>query len=700
MDTADLNWEMTRAFLNTLDSMDETFDWRILPKNERPLQLRGTLDDVHTKLSEWNKKGAGIFVVVNTTNGRGQKTENINRVRALFADLDGCPLTNLSTVPLEPHMVIETSPEKYHAYWLVDGLSLDDFKPLQQTIAAICSSDPVVCDLPRIMRVPGFYHHKSEPFMSRIIQHETHATYTADEVKRALLSQVAGRPSSVVEFKQPEFDFNKPLSDGERTNALTHFCGKFMRDGSDDGEILNRLRMWNSRNKPPLPDDKLVSTLHSIRQCDNRGQTETDNIIEEFNRTYAVVPMGGKTVVIREQGHDLDYMSFNSFREWNGNLPKTQGMTAANYWLTHPQRRSYDKIIFNPSTNATNDDSYNLWRGFAVKPHQGNCSLFLEHIRDNIASGDGRLYHYILDWMAEGIQTPHKLPGVALVLRGKQGTGKGVFAVTYGKLFGSHFKHVQNTEHLTGRFTKHLADAAVIFADEVVWGGCKQREGILKALITERQRFVEPKGKDAYKVDNYARIIMATNESWAVPATGEQRRFCVIDVSEACMQDAQYFSNLMNQMEHGGYEALLHFLMTRDISKSDVRNFPKTGALLDQKIRSLESVPHWWHGCLTQGQISEFNDTWEGWVATPELYRAYCEAAHNDRYARGRPRSSSDFISELKKWAPIQLRRPSTNSSDCVRRPRGYDIPSIDICRQTFKEALGQDMEWPDWGNE
>lgn len=699
MNNADRNWEMTKVFLNTLDGRDDMFDWRILPENERPLQLRGTLDDVHIQLSEWNKKGAGIFVVINATNGLGQRAENINRVRALFADLDGCPLSNIKAVPLEPHLVIETSPEKYHAYWLVDGLSLDDFKPLQKIIAAICDSDPAVCDLPRIMRVPGFYHHKAEPFMSHIIRHETHASYTADEVKQAL-SQVAGRRSSVVEFKQSAFDINKPLSDGERTNALTHLCGKFIHDGDGDSQILDKLRRWNSRNKPPLPDDKLVSTLRSIRQCDDRSQTESDGIIEEFNRTYAVVPMGGKTVVIREQDNEFEQMSFNSFKEWNCNLPKIQGMPVATYWLTHPRRRSYNKIIFNPSTQAENDNNYNLWRGFSVEPQKGDCSLFLEHIKGNIASGDDLLYNYILDWMAEGVQTPHKLPGVALVLRGKQGTGKGIFAVTYGKLFGRHFKPVQNAELLTGRFSNHLANASVIFADEVVWGGCKQREGILKALITEKQRFVEPKGKDAYVVDNFARVIIATNESWAVPATGEQRRFCVIDVSEGCMQDAQYFSQIVKQMENGGYEALLHFLMARDISESNIRNFPKTTALLDQKIRSLESVPHWWYGCLTQGQISEFNDTWEEWIATPELYRTYCEASHNERYARGRPRGSSDFIFELKRWAPIQPRRRSINTTDTGKRPRGYDIPPLDVCRQNFKEALGQEIQWPDWDNE
>jgi hypothetical protein len=58
--------------------MNETFNWRILLRDVRTLQLRGTLDEVYAQLSEWNEKGAGIFITVNGTDGLGQKTENIN----------------------------------------------------------------------------------------------------------------------------------------------------------------------------------------------------------------------------------------------------------------------------------------------------------------------------------------------------------------------------------------------------------------------------------------------------------------------------------------------------------------------------------------------------------------------------------------------------------------------------------------------
>jgi hypothetical protein len=73
---------------------------------------------------------------------------------------------------LEPDIVVESSPDRWHSYWLVDGLPLKDFCRHQKQVAAKFNGDPSVHDLPRVMRVPGFFHHKGEPFMSRLVRPE------------------------------------------------------------------------------------------------------------------------------------------------------------------------------------------------------------------------------------------------------------------------------------------------------------------------------------------------------------------------------------------------------------------------------------------------------------------------------------------------------------------------------------------------
>ena len=63
------------------------------------------------------KRGAGVFITINETDGTGRRGENMTRYRAAFVDLDGAPLP--TSWPLEPSFVIESSAGKYHCYWLL-----------------------------------------------------------------------------------------------------------------------------------------------------------------------------------------------------------------------------------------------------------------------------------------------------------------------------------------------------------------------------------------------------------------------------------------------------------------------------------------------------------------------------------------------------------------------------------------------------
>lgn len=121
----------------------------------------GTLAQHRDELERLNAAGAGVFVTINETDGQGRTTANVVSVRALFADFDGAPLPE--TWPLPPHIIVESSPGRWHAYWPVADVPLALFSTLQTGLAAIYGSDPAVKDLPRAMRLPGFIHYKRNP---------------------------------------------------------------------------------------------------------------------------------------------------------------------------------------------------------------------------------------------------------------------------------------------------------------------------------------------------------------------------------------------------------------------------------------------------------------------------------------------------------------------------------------------------------
>jgi hypothetical protein len=86
---------------------------------------------------------------------------------------------------LPPHIVVESSPERWHCYWLVEGMALEDFRAVQKAIIGRFNSDPSVHDLPRVMRLPGFFHCKEKPFLIRIFETRDAPPYPARVFERA-----------------------------------------------------------------------------------------------------------------------------------------------------------------------------------------------------------------------------------------------------------------------------------------------------------------------------------------------------------------------------------------------------------------------------------------------------------------------------------------------------------------------------------
>lgn len=153
-------------------------------------KLAGHISELAKSLQYENTRGAGVFWVVNKTDGKGQLDANVVGIRALFVDLDGSPLEPvLAETDALPHIVVETSPNKYHCYWLIEnGMSLDDFKAYQIALANKFNGDASVHNPSRVLRVPGFYHVKdhNKPFKTRVIKYNQNTLYSPKDLAEIL----------------------------------------------------------------------------------------------------------------------------------------------------------------------------------------------------------------------------------------------------------------------------------------------------------------------------------------------------------------------------------------------------------------------------------------------------------------------------------------------------------------------------------
>ena len=685
--TQEIRREFT-TFVTSLTGFDRELECRAI-RSRDVRQVTGTPHDVFDSLDDLNRSGYDIFVTINETDGQHIKGANVTRVRALFADFDGSPLSNLDRIPLEPSFTVNTSPGKHHAYWLIDDCPLDQFKPMQQKLAHILDSDPAVCDLGRIMRVPGFYHLKGDPFMVTIDCPEQLNRYSFADMKNAL-----SRLAPINEMTA-RYSLKVGCAEGSRNTALTSLAGGLIHDCLSDAAAIQALMDWNTRNTPPLPDEEIISTYHRIKAKDEAEHGESRHILKQLNDHHAVVMIGGKTFIVKE-GKNSVFMAHSDFCLRYANL-KIDGKKATKRWIESNDTRRFDEVVFDPTRQCSNS-SYNLFKGLAVEPVAGTCDLYLQHIKEIICAGDEKLYDYVVGWMAHAIQKPAELPGVALVLQGSQGTGKGHFAQYFGKIFGDHFQHLANMEHLLGKFNHHLSSALVVFADEIVWGGNQREAGQLKAIITESRRMMEAKFKDPILVDNYARFIFATNDEWAVPTGPKERRYCVLELNESKAKDYAYFSAIKTEMDNGGVEALLHKLQTHDLSEFNVREYPITKGLLKQKQLSLTSVAKWWQELLIEGDgyvaavgYGSHAGIFGTVTATNDLFEIYQVFTQRDRYGHGQVASCQHFVTILTQWAPIAKKRITETNG---KRSRCLVIPDLETCRDHFEKAIGHEIDW------
>ncbi len=274
--------------------------------------MHGTLREHAATLASLNERGAGVFFMVNAGDGRGRKAGNVRQVRALFADLDGSPLAPVQAASLPPHCIVESSPGRWHAYWLVTDCPLDRFKPMQQALAARFDGDRKVCDLPRVMRLPGFDHRKGEPFTTRVVSLDAdRAPYRLAELVQAFDLNPA--PVALTAHKRRTLP--DAIPDGERNDTLLSLAAGLVRKGHDMQAVNDRLQRINAeRCQQPLCASEVDSIAAQAVGYGSDGFTLLPHKLLDSPQWKALSP----------PAHDVILTAFRRFDGFNnGNIALT-----------------------------------------------------------------------------------------------------------------------------------------------------------------------------------------------------------------------------------------------------------------------------------------------------------------------------------------------------------------------------------------
>jgi Family of unknown function (DUF5906) len=440
---------------------------------------------------------------------------------------------------------------------------------------------------------------------------------------------------------------------------------------------------------------------YAIRQIERAKEDVISPDLRAVNEKHFVIENdAGKCRVaewVPSEGDGREQLSTQSFEDFRNRYMHMQvaiGKDAkgnpsfkplGKFWLEHSMRRQFRGLVFRPGKQQVVNGFLNLWRGFGIEPRPGNWSRMQEHISSVLAGGDQNSAEYIMNWAAWAVKNPDQPAEVALVFKGGQGTGKSTFGRAMRSLFGQHGLQVVTPSQFAGRFNAHMRDVCLLFADEAVRPDDKSARGILKALLTERNLPMEGKGRDIVQMTNYAKVIMASNDEWVVPAELDDRRFAVFRVAEIHKQDGPYFEALNEELEMNGLQAMLYDLLEQPLGDWHPRvNIPQTAEKDFQKTASLTSLEKFFLDLLFQGVMPV-----ERWVTDKEPFVATSTLTEIARRQLRRDEITWNAVNSLMKKLDFKkIDNP---------RPRGFALPELRLARAAWNRVF-TNVDWDDVG--
>jgi Family of unknown function (DUF5906) len=363
----------------------------------------------------------------------------------------------------------------------------------------------------------------------------------------------------------------------------------------------------------------------SNKSHDSPRFVEADSSDKWYNEHFAVITDNGRTQVywVHENGRTSSYINNNDFfsawahnkitevNEDPGGKTTSKLTEAARHWFyKFKDRRTFHFAIFDPNGSAP-PNTFNFWPGFGTKPVKGDCHLSLAYFNDILCSGKDEEYKFLFKWVAHMVQKPGEKPETAIVIPGEgEGTGKSFFTkILSGLIDGKDqepylFFSTSNAKLVSGDFTGHLRHCLLLHSEEALKPDSEKENSVIKNLISESIFGFHAKFKDAKAGKNFIRIVFTGNQPHIVRASRTSRRYFVPSISTEKMQDHGYFRALQEELDNGGYEALMYELMNTDISDFDVRSAPITEGLLEQRSESHKGPEAFWIDILNTGQLN------------------------------------------------------------------------------------------------
>ena len=217
-------------------------------------------------------------------------------------------------------------------------------------------------------------------------------------------------------------------------------------------------------------------------------------------------------------------------------------------WLADKDIRCYKRVCWKPPPLISDNCDLNTWKPFAIsnntleKCNRNYYQEFLTFCENLFESKE--VMHYLLARYAFRLQNPGLRTNLCVVYFGVEGGGKSTFIDTIYQLFGKYAIQIEKAKKLYENHSTFEKEKCFICVNEAA--GCDNFENseVLKTRITENKLHINPKGVQAYEIDNYCDYDMTTNNVNVVKITdASTRRWFQHECSSHYLGDVKFFND-------------------------------------------------------------------------------------------------------------------------------------------------------------
>ena len=434
-------------------------------------------------------------------------------------------------------------------------------------------------------------------------------------------------------------------------------------------------------------------------------------MIEDFNKFFIQALIGNQPSVIWE--HDDTFTIF-SYDNWHKQfsyvrIPSKEKnkdwQKATKIWTDSYNKRTVPGIKLWPSTSVVDPEDlenklFNTWRGWALKPIEDKTKwkVIFKYVYQVYCNRNITKTNHLLNFYAHLLQKPEQKPTFGIAIRGEdEGTGKSMLIEEMKIIVGKDNSFTTaDPDEIFGANNPGMDGCMLLHLEEAEWAMYRRYANKFKNTFTQRTINIKDKYEKQFEQNSFTRTVITGNADHIMQISRTGRRLSVFNINPVHVGNTRYFDNLIRTFNNGGREALMYYLLHRNISKFNPFKPLHTKETDEQKELSLNDVAEFWlEECLEENMLpyEEVLRTPEGEVISYKVVVEKLTWCFNEVQKRKGERllSTKAFGRQFRKIVPEM---PPAHDVKCTPAMIGkqlncFQIKGLKQCREYFVTYQG-----------